>query len=61
MFNFNFDFSESFNAMQSLVKQSYDWGAPIVGFVKTGAITSTEYKAITGDDYNAQNSPTEQA
>lgn len=52
MFNFNFDFSKSFAAMQSLVKQSYDWGQPIEGFVQTGAISKTAYKEITGTDYN---------
>lgn len=51
MFNFNFDFSKSFAAMRSLVKQSYDWGQPIDGFVKTGAITKNDYKEITGTDY----------
>lgn len=52
MFNFNFDFSKSFAAMQSLVKQSYEWGQPIGGFVQTGAITKSAYKEITGTDYN---------
>lgn len=51
MFNFNFDFSKSFAAMQSLVKQSYEWGQPIGGFVQTGAITKSAYKEITGTDY----------
>lgn len=51
MFNFNFDFSKSFAAMQSLVQQSYDWGVPIEGFVQTGAITAKDYEKITGDDY----------
>ena len=52
MFNFNFDFSKSFAAMQSLVKQSYEWGQPIGGFVQTGAITKSAYKEITGTDYD---------
>ncbi|WP_297954057.1 XkdX family protein [uncultured Lactobacillus sp.] len=61
MFNFNFDFSKSFAAMQSLVKQSYDWGQPIDGFVKTGAITANAYKEITGQDYGQSNaSPVEE-
>lgn len=54
MFNFNFDWSKSMAAMESLVKQSYDWGAPIEGFVQTGAIDSDTYKKITGDDYNGE-------
>lgn len=56
MFNFNFDFSKSFAAMQSLVKQSYNWGEPIEGFVQTGAISKTAYKEITGTDYNQPSS-----
>ncbi|MEK3593632.1 hypothetical protein [Lactobacillus crispatus] len=61
MFNFNFDFSKSFAAMQSLVKQSYNWGQPIEGFVQTGAISKTAYKEITGTDYNQPNaSPVEE-
>ena len=61
MFNFNFDFSKSFAAMQSLVKQSYDWGQPIGGFVQTGAITKSAYKEITGTDYDqATASPVEE-
>lgn len=52
MFNFNFDFSKSFAAMQSLVKQSYEWGQPIGGFVQTGAITKSAYKEITDTDYD---------
>lgn len=60
MFNFNFDFSKSFAAMQSLVKQSYEWGQPIGGFVQTGAITKSAYKEITGTDYDqATASPVE--
>lgn len=51
MFNFNFDWSKSMAAMESLVKQSYDWGAPIEVFVQTGAITAKDYEKITGDDY----------
>lgn len=53
MFNFNFDWSKSMAAMKSLVKQSYDWGAPIEGFVETGAIDATTYKEITGDEYES--------
>lgn len=61
MFNFNFDFSKSFAAMQSLVKQSYEWGQPIGGFVQTGAITKSAYKEITGTDYDqATTSPVEE-
>ena len=61
MFNFNFDFSKSFAAMQSLVKQSYEWGQPIGGFVQTGAITKSAYKEITGTDYDqATASPAEE-
>lgn len=52
MFNFDFDWSQSMSAMESLVRQSYDWGAPIDGFVKSGAINSETYKEITGDEYN---------
>lgn len=53
MFNFNFDWSKSMAAMESLVKQSYDWGAPIEGFVQTGAIDAQAYKEITGDEYES--------
>mgnify|MGYP001186139877 CR=1 FL=1 len=53
MFNFNFDWSKSMAAMESLVKQSYDWGAPIEGFVQTGAIDAKAYKEITGDEYES--------
>ncbi len=61
MFNFNFDFSKSFAAMRSLVKQSYDWGQPIGNFVQSGAITKTDYKEITGQDYaQATASPAEE-
>ena len=61
MFNFNFDFSKSFAAMRSLVKQSYDWGQPIGNFVQSGAITKTDYKEITGTDYDqATASPAEE-
>ena len=56
MFNFNFDFSKSFAAMQSLVKQSYNWGQSIEGFVQIGAISKTAYKEITGTDYNQPSS-----
>lgn len=60
MFNLNFDFSKSFAAMRSLVKQSYDWGQPIGNFVQSGAITKTDYKEITGQDYGQANaSPAE--
>ena len=38
-------------AIQSLIQQSYDWGAPIEVFVQTGAITAKDYEKITGDDY----------
>lgn len=55
MFNFNFDWSKSMAAMESLVKQSYDWGAPIEGFVQTGAIDAQAYKEITGDEYESNN------
>lgn len=61
MFNFNFDFSKSFAAMRSLVKQSYDWGQPIGNFVQSGAITKTDYKEITGQDYGKSSaSPVEE-
>lgn len=61
MFNLNFDFSKSFTAMRSLVKQSYDWGQPIGNFVQSGAITKTDYKEITGTDYDqATASPAEE-
>ena len=53
MFNFNFDWSVAQSAMDSLVSQSFEWGNPIDGFVKNGAIDSDTYKKITGDDYNA--------
>ncbi|WP_276804576.1 XkdX family protein [Lactobacillus hominis] len=53
MFNFNFDWTASMKAMKALVTQSYEWGAPIEGFVKTGAITAKDYKEITGDTYEA--------
>lgn len=55
MFNFNFDWSKSMAAMESLVKQSYDWGAPIESFVQTGAIDAKAYKEITGDEYESNN------
>lgn len=59
MFNFNFDWSKSMAAMRSLVQQSYEWGAPIEEFVETGAITTKDYKKITGDDYeNGDENPT---
>ncbi len=51
MFNFDFDWTKSMMAMQSLIQQSYDWGAPIEGFVQTGVITAKDYEKITGDDY----------
>lgn len=51
MFNFDFDWTKSMMAMQSLVQQSYDWGVPIEGFVQTGAITAKDYEKITGEDY----------
>lgn len=53
MFNFNFDWSKSMAAMESLVKQSYDWGAPIESFVESGAIDAEAYKEITGDEYES--------
>lgn len=56
MFNFDFDWSKSMSAMESLVRQSYDWGVPIDGFVKSGAINSDTYKEITGDKYEASES-----
>lgn len=61
MFNFNFDWSKSMEAMESLVKQSYDWGAPIEGFVQTGAINAKVYKEITGDEYGSNKDDLSQA
>lgn len=61
MFNFNFDWSKSMAAMESLVKQSYDWGAPIEGFVQTGAINAKVYKEITGDEYGSNKDDISQA
>lgn len=58
MFDFNFDWSKSMNAMKSLIKQSYDLGAPIDGFVHTGAIDTDAYKEITGDKYGEAESVT---
>lgn len=56
MFDFNFDWSKTMNAMNSLVRQSYEWGVPIDGFVKSGAINTDTYKEITGDKYEAAES-----
>ncbi len=39
--------------MRDFVKQMYTWGCPIEGYVESGAITSDEYKKITGNDYAA--------
>ncbi|WP_258380835.1 XkdX family protein [Lactobacillus helveticus] len=58
MFDFNFDWSKSMNAMKSLIKQSYSLGASIDGFVHTGAIDTDAYKEITGDKYEASESGT---
>ena len=42
--------------MRDFVKQMYTWGCPIEGYVESGAITSDEYKWITGKDYVASKS-----
>lgn len=62
MFNFDFDWSSVNNAMANLVQLTYDWGTPkstVADFVETGAITTKDYKKITGDDYeNGDENPT---
>ena len=39
--------------MRDFVKQMYEWGCPIEGYVESKAITPDEYKQITGNDYAA--------
>lgn len=35
--------------MFEFAKQMHDWGCDISGYLTMGAITQTEYDAITGD------------
>lgn len=60
MFNFNFDWSASMKAMESLLTQSFQWGANIDSAVESGAITEKQYKKITGEDYESNEEPKNQ-